>query len=196
MAKTDLTLELEKGIYEATAKMGTFGCFEVTIGYYGNERVDYMTYDTKGIWRCYEIKVSKSDFHSKAKKTFLGHYNYYVMPTELYEEVKEEVSKEIGVFTNSYCCLSCVKKPKKQKLGIDEQVLKDSMIRSLSREQDKFRKTCDINYLNRLKSMNDNLNKQVYREREEKSKYSNAIFMICDKYNLNYDDVREFVRDM
>lgn len=38
-----------------------------------------MTYDTKGIFRCYEVKVSKADFHSAAVKSFVGHYNYYVL---------------------------------------------------------------------------------------------------------------------
>lgn len=97
MAKTDLTIKLEKDIYAATNKLGVFGCFEVTIGFYGKERVDYMTYDTKGIWRCYEIKVSKSDFHSKAKKTFIGHFNYYVMPRALYEEVRETIRNKTAL---------------------------------------------------------------------------------------------------
>lgn len=47
--KTAETVALEKAIRRATYKMGTFGCYEVTIGYGGKERVDYMTYDTKGI---------------------------------------------------------------------------------------------------------------------------------------------------
>ncbi len=85
IAKTELTLTLEREIWRATNKQGVFGCFEVTIGWFGNERVDYLTYDTKGTWRCYEIKISKTDFRSKAKNTFIGHYNYYVMPQELYE---------------------------------------------------------------------------------------------------------------
>ena len=89
--KTKKTLKLEKQIYNATKKMGVFGCFEVTIGFFGKERVDYMTYDTKGIFRCYEIKVSKSDFHSNAKLSFVGHYNYYVLTRKLYEEVKDEI---------------------------------------------------------------------------------------------------------
>ena len=76
--KTAETVALEKAIRRATYKMGTFGCYEVTIGYGGKERVDYMTYDTKGIFRCYEVKVSKADFHSAAVKSFVGHYNYYV----------------------------------------------------------------------------------------------------------------------
>jgi len=130
MAKSNLTLELEREIWEATRKQGVFGCFEVTMGWWGKERVDYITYDTKGIWRCYEIKVSRSDFRSKAAKTFIGHYNYYVMPKELFEEVKDEIPGYIGVYVKG----ACVKNPKKQKLGIDEQVLKNSLIRSLSRE--------------------------------------------------------------
>ena len=67
MAKTEETLKLERAIFFATQKTGVFSCFEVTIGFFGNERVDYMTFDTKGIWRCYEIKTSMSDFNSKAK---------------------------------------------------------------------------------------------------------------------------------
>lgn len=131
--KTDLTLKLEREIYKATRKQGVFCCFEVTIGWYGKERVDYMTYDTKGIWRCYEIKVSKADFHSKNHNTFVGHFNYYVMPEELYNQVKYQIPKDIGVYINGWC----TKKPKKQELAVDEQILKNSMIRSLSRETEK-----------------------------------------------------------
>ena len=45
--KTDLTLKLEREIWLATVKQGVFGCYEVTIGQYGRERVDFMTMDTK-----------------------------------------------------------------------------------------------------------------------------------------------------
>ncbi len=135
IAKTELTLTLEREIWRATNKQGVFGCFEVTIGWFGNERVDYLTYDTKGTWRCYEIKISKTDFRSKAKNTFIGHYNYYVMPQELYEQVKNEIPKHIGVYINGVCR----KNAKRQELGVDEQTLKNSMIRSLCREvQKKF----------------------------------------------------------
>nr|DAL85257.1 MAG TPA: DNA repair protein MmcB-like protein [Caudoviricetes sp.] len=92
-----------------------------------------MTYNTKGEFRCYEIKVTKSDFHSKAANTFIGHYNYYVMPPELYEEVKDEIPPYIGVYTGEMC----KKKARRQELKVDEQVLKDSMIRSLCRDVQK-----------------------------------------------------------
>ena len=87
--KTAATKQLEHDIRAATKKLGVFGCFEVTIGGMGNERVDYMTYEpAKGIFRCYEIKVTKKDFHSKAAVSFVRHYNYYVLTRELYEAMK------------------------------------------------------------------------------------------------------------
>lgn len=127
-------MKLERQIWASTNKQGTFCCFEVTIGWYGSERCDYITYDTKGIWRFYEIKSSKSDFNSKANKTFLGHFNYYVMTKELYNEVKNDIPSDIGVYVNG----GSVKKAKRKKLGVDEQILKDSMIRSLYREAEKL----------------------------------------------------------
>lgn len=95
--KTAETVALEKSIRRATRKTGVFGCYEVTIGFCGRERVDYMTYDTKGVFRCYEIKVSKADFHSAAAKSFVGHYNYYVLTRELYDQVKRYLSLSICV---------------------------------------------------------------------------------------------------
>lgn len=135
MGKTQETKQLEKDIFNAIHKQGVFCCFEVTIGWFGKERVDMMSYDTKGIFRCFEIKVSVEDFHSSAKKSFCGHYNYYVLTNELYEKVKDEIPNHIGVYVHD----SCVKRAKKQEIS-DEmlQILKDSMIRSLSRYSDKI----------------------------------------------------------
>ena len=191
MAKTDLTLSLEKSLWESTSKLGVFGCFEVTIGFGGNERVDYLTYDTKGIWRCYEIKVSKEDFYSDAAKTFIGNYNYFVMPEKLYEEVKEDIPKHIGVHSGRYC----VKNARRQELGVDEQVLKDSIIRSLYREQEKFIKTCDTNYINRLQSKISRLERELRSSYNKNIKYSNAIDDVCEKYDLDHREVMKYVRN-
>lgn len=160
MAKTDLTVELERNIWSATNKQGVFGCYEVTIGWFGDERVDYITYDTKGIWRCYEIKVSKADFYSNAKKTFVGHYNYFVMTQDLYEAVKHDIPEHIGVYIHGYC----QKRAKKQKLTVDEQVLKDSLIRSLHREASKL-------YRSENPSFIDGMNRRLSHERKEKERY-------------------------
>lgn len=151
---------MERQIYSATDKQGVFGCFEVTIGWNGNERVDYITYDTKGIWRCYEVKVSKSDFYSKSKTTFIGHYNYYVMPKELYDLVKDDIPSHVGVYLGNYC----VKKPKKQSLAVDETILINSLIRSLSRDAQKV-------YKSESPLIVDSLRRQLSNEKKQKEKY-------------------------
>jgi hypothetical protein len=135
IAKSDITLELEKNIWEATYGMGTFGCFEVTIGWFGNERVDFLTYDTKGTWRCYEIKANKADFYSNAALTFIGHFNYFVMPEELFEQVKNDIPAGVGVYANGK---RSVKRARRQSLKVDEKILTESLIRSLYREADKL----------------------------------------------------------
>lgn len=57
------------------------------------------------------------------------------MPQELYEQVRDEIPKHIGVYTKGVSR----KNAKRQELGVDEQTLKDSIIRSLCREvQKKF----------------------------------------------------------
>jgi hypothetical protein len=138
------TKQLECAIFRALEKMGTYLCFEVmmpTDGYLPNERVDLLSYDTKGTWRFYELKISKSDFYSKSKHTFLGHLNYYVMPIELYEKVKENIPSEIGVYVagTEYTNCKCIKKAKRKTLGIDENNLKHAFIQALSREHSKYR---------------------------------------------------------
>ena len=168
MAESTLTKSLKQSIWFATKKMGVFGCFEVTIGFNGKERVDYMTLDTKGIWRCYEIKISKSDFHSKAKNTFVGHYNYYVMTPELYEMVKDEIPKHVGAFIGSEKSnVYCKKNAKKQVLGANEDVLKMSMIRSMNRDVEKNIKSGDKNIIGKYKRMVEDLRNQL-KETQEK----------------------------
>lgn len=180
MAKTDETTKLERKIWYATSKMGTFGCFEVTIGYWGKERVDYITYDTKGTWRCYEIKVSKSDFYSKAKKTFIGHYNYYVLTDELYEQVKHDIPSHVGAYVGT----TSVKRAKRQELKVDEQILKDSMIRSLSREFEKQFKSGDPTVVEGM----ERLLRQVKRERDDyRDKFQRLWSIGYKKYGRGWD---------
>lgn len=196
MAKTDDTIQLEKAIRRATHKMGTFGCFEVTIGFGGKERVDFMTYDTTGIFRCYEIKVTKSDFHSKHKHSFVGHYNYFVLTKELYEQVKDEIPDWVGCYVGD--CSYCVKKPKKQDIDNKEyttrrtvggrstqisipwtEMLKDSLIRSLTRDSQKLFKEGDNNFVDRT-------NRKI-AEYERIAKYYK------ERYNLLYSNVKTLI---
>lgn len=172
MAKTTETTELERSIWSATTKLGTFSCFEVTIGIGGSERVDYMTLDTKGTWRCYEIKVSLRDFRSKAKTTFCGHYNYYVLTEELYEKVYAEIPAHVGVYVNGIC----KKKAKKQPLLVDEEILKLSMIRSLSRDTDKMMRSGDVERLMQLNRKNSRLETEAKNERRGRRDLESALY--------------------
>ncbi len=179
IAKTALTIKLERDIWHATHKQGVFCCFEMTVGWFGKERVDYITYDTNGIWRCYEIKVSKSDFYSQAHNTFVGHYNYYVMPKELYEQVKDEIPVHIGIYVNG----SCYKKAKRHNLGVDEQILKDSMIRSLFREAEKIIKSNNPSVVEKLKRQ---LNQAKKDAENYKHKYWELLRIGQNKYGMRW----------
>ena len=43
--------------------------------------------DSKGTIRCYELKVTKQDLKSHAKKSWYGNYNYLVVTDSLYEKI-------------------------------------------------------------------------------------------------------------
>lgn len=141
--KTDETLALEKALMLSTIEKRTFGVSEVTIGWFGKKRVDFMTTNTKGTISCYEIKVTKSDFHSKHGHNFYGHYNYYVMTPKLYNEVKKEIPKDIGVLTATIedvekykgNALQSKKRAVRQELSYkDATLMRLYLARSMSRE--------------------------------------------------------------
>lgn len=139
--KREETLRLETALYEYSKERHVYGCTEVTIGFFnnghGDERVDFMTMDPKGIIRCYEIKVSKQDLSSKAKKSFYGHYNYLVVTEDLYRQISDwsdYISKDIGIIVWECPWLPLVieRKPKKCDIPAKTEImLKESLIRSL-----------------------------------------------------------------
>lgn len=182
MGKTDLTKELERQLWNHTKKRGTFGCFEITIGWYGKERVDYMTYDTKGIWRCYEIKTSKSDFYSGAINSFIGHYNYYLMPRKLYKEVMEDIPSYVGVYIPEAKKLSSIKNAKKQELKVDKEILKDSMIRSLYRESEKVISNNDVLEIEGLRKELSKAKTKAYKN------YKQHMDLLSKLYNKYGED--------
>jgi hypothetical protein len=181
--KTEETKNLEKAIWQATNKQGVFGCFEVTIGWFGKERVDYMTYDTKGLFRCYEIKVSKSDFHSSCHNSFLGDLNYYVLPPDLYEEIKNEVPEHIGVYVVRDGFAYSVKRAKRRPVA-DPETLKNSLIRSLCREVTKQIKSGDPMCIDR---MNRRIS-QLERDRDEyRRKYWELLREVQERYGTRWN---------
>lgn len=163
--KNELTQKLELAIRRATSKVGVFQCYEVKIGFdYENKygRVDFLTIDTKNIVRCYEIKSSVSDFRSKAKWTFVGDYNYFVMDQDTFDKVKDEIPRHVGV----YIFGQCVKRPKKQIVTDNTlSLIKMSMIRSLSRDVDKLYKLENPRIIEQYESTITRLRNENYKLR-------------------------------
>ncbi len=130
---------------------------EVTFNYgtKNQVRVDYMVFKPMnntvsgiehGDFYCYEIKSSIEDFHSKNGHNFIGDYNYYVMPMEIYEKVKKEIPYGIGVYV-PYVDDSNVKrltfvevsKRRNREKSLAEMLL--MMFRSANREIEKIRRS-------------------------------------------------------
>jgi hypothetical protein len=157
MTKTALTLDLEHTLYGYCRDAGAAVVEEVTMP------------DNKGIvdtlacqllapgqfeWRCYELKVTKSDFHSSAQLSFVGHYNYFVLPLALYEEVAAEIPAHVGVLvyrpyekadptqvaTPYPGYLTIVKTARQQELQVPADELLDRFLHSLTREVDKAKR--------------------------------------------------------
>lgn len=147
MAKSLITRQLEAHLYKFTGSDNwmSYGCFEVTLGISGDEIVDFITTDAKNEIRCYEIKVSKADLNSGAKKSFVGDFNYFVMTRELWNALNKERKWEayygIGVLVDNEYGLECVRKAKRKPVHFATRAkLMGSMVRSMSREIRKFYK--------------------------------------------------------
>lgn len=126
---------------------------EVTFDYSTDHaiRVDYMMYKPKnntvsgiekGDFYCYEIKSSVEDFHSKNGHNFIGDFNYYIMPEEVYDVVRSEIPYYVGVYVpttdkliTSWTYLKSVKEAKRKDRNrpVSEMLL--MMFRSAARDR-------------------------------------------------------------
>ena len=149
--KSPTTNHIEYLIFQHTNKLGVYGCREVKIGGVKTKRfitdnqelVDYMTITSDGEITCYEIKSSLSDIKSSARLSFYGHKNYFVMPTELYNDICNESwflrkleNHTVGVISvNNLDEFKVVKKCKNKKLSIGTQtILLESFAKSTARD--------------------------------------------------------------
>jgi len=157
--KTKLTRQLESTLYQYCFEQGSYVVEEVSMPA-KKGIVDTLSYqqlpDGQLEWRCYELKVTKSDFHSKAKLSFIGNYNYFVLPQKLYTEVATEIPDHIGVLIyrafdqravklapeplRAPGFLTVAKKAQYQPLQVDETELTSHFVASLFREVDKAKR--------------------------------------------------------
>lgn len=154
MSKTTLTKEIELNFLLKLHLDGERAINECSLGRHGI--VDIISYSSKNVyetkpgnkrrtrtrppvWKCYEIKTSKSDFKSTAKWTFIGHYNYFVIPEKLFGEIKANVPSGVGVIVYNEAkktFSSKVRASKTKPLMRDDDILSEvmsSMSRELSR---------------------------------------------------------------
>ena len=123
---------------------------EVTFDYSSTApiRVDYMRFKPvnnkvsgieKGDFYCYEIKSSIEDFHSKNGHNFIGDLNYYVMPEDVFQAIKNQIPYHVGVLVPGVYGLQVVKKVhrKDRDRSVSEMLL--MMWRSSRREMVKIR---------------------------------------------------------
>lgn len=140
------TKQIEHIVYKHFWRKGWYGIFEVAIpraivNKFHRERVDFLTYETTGIYRAYEIKISKNDFYSGCKWSFIGHYNYFILSSSIYEDVKKDIPEGIGVWlVYESGRMECIKKPKKCELKCKSEDMMFAMMQGLSREYKKYRK--------------------------------------------------------
>lgn len=153
--KTTLTLDLEKTLYAYWEEQGATAVEEVTMPDDAGI-VDTLVRQADGVWRCFELKVTKADFHSSAKLSFIGNYNYFVFPASLYPKLKAEIPVHIGVMTYRAFApeaiaasttppatpgaLTIAKQATYQDLQVDDKALTDRFIASLNREVGKAKR--------------------------------------------------------
>lgn len=101
------------------------------------------------------------------------------MPRELYEQVKDEIPNHIGVYVNG----TSIKNAKKQELGVDEQILKNSMIRSLCGEVQKKFMSEDPWFVDKQNRIINQYKKQV---EDYKHKYWDLMRIGQEKYGSRW----------
>lgn len=147
--KTLETEDLEQRLLMRYFKMGSHIAFEVDLRWAMERTIrkdqtslqpknielndpgiaDAVQVDNYGVITCFELKVTKSDFHSDAKLSFIGNKNYYVMPEELYSQVKGEIPPNIGVLVPlGNKDLKCVKPSKSKDMVFDKEAVLIAMV--------------------------------------------------------------------
>lgn len=184
MAKRKETLELENALIKQTREKRQYGCEEITIGFYnqglGNEIVDFMTMDSKGTMRCYEIKVTLQDLKSGAKKSWYGHYNYLVVSKDLFHQVQDwniYIPKHIGIIAGN--TLESVRKCQRKELPPErETMLKESLIRSMYWKMEKYKDAQSV-------EMQKKLQRKIREAEKERDSYRDRALeaeMIIGRY--------------
>ncbi len=150
-----------------------------------------MTMDSKGIIKCYELKVTLQDLKSDAKKSWYGHYNYLVVSRELYDKVSDwdkYIPKHIGIIVGE--CLESRRKAQRREVSTETEImLKESMIRSMFWKMQKYKDAQSIEKQKQLQSKIKSLEreKESIRERALKAERIISDYEAYKWYNDGVD---------
>lgn len=187
------TLEIENMLKKMTHDKRIYGCEEITIGFHnsghGNEIVDFATMDSKGIIRCYEIKVTLQDLKSKAKKSWYGDYNYLITTREVYEKI-DDWSEFLPDGVGLWVAYAGVKewhydsmiKAKKMKIEGASIMMKESMVRSLYFKMEKYRSCADLDAFKKMKKEISHLNNELFSLNLKMRKYIDDERQLCNAW--------------
>lgn len=106
------------------------------------------------------------------------------MTEDVYEKVKTEIPKDIGVLVKCGSKVSSVKKSSRKELPVNERILKDSFIRSTFREASKYYNLEDEDTIKKLKRQLS-YQKSLYNQYYEKYWY--LLRQIEEKYGTDWD---------
>lgn len=131
---------------------------------------------------CFEMKISKNDFKSKNGHNFIGNHNYYVVPKELYEKIKDLVKDDIGIIVY-YPSGQLIKKKECKFKEIDTGIKTQLLYNSLKKWVDDgdrilYFKDCE-NKLKKLTEKYEQLNNAIYNELKVEE-----IKKIYEKYDI------------
>ena len=98
----------------------------------------------KGDFYCYEIKSCLDDFRSKHGHNFIGDFNYYILPQEVFRKVREEIPDYIGCYIPVGRELEVAKKAKRRDRNRATSEMLLMMFRSCARDRTNFKG--DVSY--------------------------------------------------
>lgn len=145
---TKILSDLTEKLINPNADTRIYYSKEVTFDYAlaNSIRVDYMKFKPKnntvsgiekGDFYCYEIKSSINDFNSKNGHNFIGDFNYYVMPAEIYAKTSQKIPYWVGVYCPEGSKLVSVKKSKRRDRTRATSEMLLMMFRSANRDYQK-----------------------------------------------------------
>jgi len=97
MSKLSITEDIEFALFDYFHIQRSIRCSleaNVLVG-----RVDLLAMNKKDEMICVEIKVTYQDFKSKNGHNLIGNRNYYAVPPELVDKIKNEVPSHIGIMS-------------------------------------------------------------------------------------------------